>query len=161
MIELLQLDLAKIAIARGGPTTFEGLAVVDGGLPPTFILDGAANSIRDGGPVRWYGPLLFVDPLRRRIVGSGIFKGEPTAGWVEIGYGVAPSVQGRGHATDAVVALVRHAFAQAGVHTVYAETGVTNVASRRVVQKVGFGWAGERLSDDHGPVDCWFVEAPT
>ena len=160
MIELLQLDLARIDLARTGPTTFEGLAVVDGGLPPSFILDDAATALRDGRPALWFGPFLFVEPKQRCIVGSAIFKGEPNAGWVEIGYGVAESVQRRGHATDAVFALVRFAFAQAGVHTVYAETGITNVASRRVVQKVGFGWAGERLSEDHGPVDCWFVESP-
>jgi len=159
MIELLQLDLARIDLARASPTTFEGLAVVDGGLPPSFILEGARAAIRAGGPTLWFGPFLFVDPQQRRIVGSGIFKGEPSAGWVEIGYGVAESVQGRGHATDAVFALVRFAFAQAGVHTVYAETEITNVASRRVVQKVGFAWTGERLSEDHGPVDCWFVES--
>ena len=159
MIDLLQLDLARIAVARTAPTTFEGLAVVDDGLPPSFILDDAATALRAGGPPLWFGPLLFVDPQRRCIVGSGIFKGAPSAGWVEIGYGIADSEQGRGYGTEAVFALVRFAFDQADVHTVYAETSVVNHASRRVVQKVGFAWAGARTSEVDGPLDCWFVEA--
>lgn len=160
MIELLQLDLDRIERAREGPATFEGLVVVDGGLPPSFILDGAAVAIRDGGSPRWFAPFLFVDPQLRRIVGSGIFKGEPSDGWVEIGYGVAPSCQGRGYATGAVNALVRLACDERGVAAVYAETEVDNAASRRVVQKAGFTWTAQRRSEDHGLVDCWFVEAP-
>ena len=159
MIRLVQMDLAAIAAARGDRATFLGFDVVDGGLPPSFILDGAAEALRAGRPLRWLGPFLFVDADAQRIVGSGIFKGEPSAGWVEIGYGIADSAQRRGHATEAVFALVRHAFEQPDVHTVYAETSVGNLASRRVVQKVGFAWAGQRESRDDGPVDCWFVEA--
>ncbi len=163
MIELLQLDAARIDLARAATSRmesrFEGLAVVDGGLPPSFILDDAAASIRDGGSPQWFGPLLFVDRVERRIVGSGIFKGEPSDGWVEIGYGVAPCCRGRGYATDAVIALVRLALHERGMAAVYAETGVDNVASRRVVQKAGFMWTAQRLSEDHGLVDCWFIES--
>ncbi len=161
MIALLRLDLARIDAARGDPSQVDGIPVVDGGLPPAFIVDQARAALLEGKPELWFTPQLFAAADPQRIVGSGIFKGAPDAGWVEIGYGVAESCRSRGHATDAVFALVRLAFDQPGIRAVYAETAVANVASRRVVEKVGFTWAGRRDSDDDGEVDCWFVEAPT
>ena len=157
-IRLLSLDLSRIRALQVDPTHLDGMPIVDGALPP-FPLDSAAAALRDGRSALWHAPLLFVDPAAGCIVGSGAFKGEPDDGWVEVGYGISPACQRRGHATDAVFALVRLAFGQPGLRAVYAETAVDNVASRRVVQKVGFTHAGQRASDDDGPLDCWFVEA--
>jgi ribosomal-protein-alanine N-acetyltransferase len=156
VIRLLQYDLARLEALRAGATRVDGLQVVDDALPPAFIVADAIVALRDGGEPIWRAPFAFVDG--DRIVGSGIFKGEPDAGWVEIGYGVAEGCRSRGHATAAVFSMVRLAFAQRGVRAVYAETSTINVASQRVVQKVGFVHAGQHFSDDDGMVDCWFVE---
>lgn len=160
-IRLLQLDLARIEAAEHDQMQVDGIVAIKNGLPPSFILEEAAAAMREGKDALWYGPFVFVETTLERIVGSGIFKGEPSDGWVEIGYGVASSCQGHGYATAAVLELVRFAFGQAGITAVYAETGVTNLASRRVVQKAGFLWTAERLSEDDGPVDCWVIEAPS
>ncbi|MEO8938197.1 MAG: GNAT family N-acetyltransferase [Burkholderiaceae bacterium] len=158
MIRLLQYDFVRLDALRGDATQVDGLPVVDGALPPTFVIDEAIVALRAGGEAPWCAPFAFVERERGRIVGSGIFKGEPDEGWVEIGYGVAAGCRGAGHATDAVFEMVRLAFAQPGVRAVYAETSTVNGASRRVVEKVGFMHAGQRFSDDDGMVDCWFVE---
>lgn len=158
MITLLTFDLARIAAVREDPSRVDGLPIVDGSLPPPFVVERAAEALATGAPLPWSAPLLFVHDGPRRVVGSGIFKGVPDDGWVEIGYGIAASVRNRGHATDAVFALVRLAFDAPDVRAVYAETAVVNHASRRVLRKVGFEFAGQRFSDDDGMVDRWFVE---
>ena len=75
----------------------------------------------------------------RRIIGSLAFKGAPDReNAVEIGYGFDPFYHNRGLATDAVAEMVRWALAEDGVDAVIAETANRNVASMRVLQKVGF-----------------------
>ena len=160
MIRLLPFDLARIDALTVDSSTIDGIPVVDGGLPPPLIVDGAAMSLLAGLPALWFAPFAFVDVDGARIVGSGIFKGPPEDGRVEIGYGVAEGCRGRGHATDGASALVRLAFAQPDVRVVYAETSTVNAASRRVVQKVGFTHVGQRFDDEDGLVDCWVVAAP-
>lgn len=156
------LDLRRIHALRLDATQVDGIPIVDGAMPPPFLLDDAVDALTEGKPSLWHAPLLFVDTASDsigRVVGSGIFKGEPSEGWVEIGYAIAPACRRTGYATDAVFSLVRLAFEQSDVRAVYAETAVANDGSRRVVQKVGFTHAGQRVSEDDGLVDCWFVEA--
>lgn len=93
-----------------------------------------------------------------RVVGMLGCKGAPADGVVEIGYGMAPSAQGRGLATEAARALV-DALARSGVRTVIAETLVDNHASRRVLEKVGFTPTGRRTSDE-GELIVWRRPTP-
>lgn len=160
-IRLMTLDLRRVVALGVDATRIDGIPVVAGAMPPSFLLDEATDALEVGKSALWHAPLLFVDSAfesHGRIVGSGIFKSEPSEGWVEIGYAIAPECQRRGYATDAVFALVRLAFEQPDVRAVYAETAVANDASRRVVRKVGFTHVGQRFSEDDGLVDCWFVE---
>ena len=160
MIELLRLDLARMVRLSNDPGRVDGFEVVDGGLPPTSIVEAAAKALTEGASPLWFAPYLFVEPVHGEIVGSAIFKDAPDDGWVEIGYGVAEARRGRGHASEAIAALARLAFAEAGVRALYAETSVLNAASRRVLEKAGFGWSGRRPSEEDGLVDCWSLEAP-
>ena len=160
MIELLPLTLLRLRATRDDATHVDDLAVVDGALPPPFIVDHAIDDLEAGRPPSWFAPLAFVERPADRIVGSARFKAAPDErGWVEIGYGVAPECQGRGVATEGVFALVAWAFAQPTVRAVYAETATTNLPSRRVVEKLGFTHAGQRSDGGHGLVDRWFIEA--
>ena len=75
---------------------------------------------------------------RGRGVGLAGFKGPPNArGEVEIGYGLAPEYEGRGYMTEAVRALVDWAFAREECTVVAPITAKTNLASQRVLEKVG------------------------
>ena len=72
------------------------------------------------------------------VVGGIGFFGPPLGGEAEIGYGIVPSRQGRGYATEALLAMVAMAWADARVGTVVAGTDPGNVASQRVLEKAGF-----------------------
>ncbi len=88
---------------------------------------------------RWHCQWAAVLKAERRIVGSLAFKGPPNREKaVEIGYGFDPFYHNRGLATEAVGEMVRWALSEEGVDTVIAETANMNVASMRVLQKVGF-----------------------
>jgi RimJ/RimL family protein N-acetyltransferase len=56
----------------------------------------------------------------------------------EVGYWLGEEVWGRGLATAALRAVTRHAFEAHGLHRVFAMVFARNLASARVLEKVGF-----------------------
>ncbi|MFN2626992.1 MAG: GNAT family N-acetyltransferase [Mycobacteriales bacterium] len=73
------------------------------------------------------------------VIGDCGWKGAADgARSVEIGYGIAAPYRGRGYATEAVGALVEWTLAQPGVTVVVAEVEATNIASRRLLERLGF-----------------------
>ena len=83
------------------------------------------------------------------IVLDGVVIGE--CGWygpprddgaVEIGYGLAAPMRGRGHGTAAVRDLVAWVSEQPGVRRIVAGTLATNAASRRLLERLGFAVTG-------------------
>jgi RimJ/RimL family protein N-acetyltransferase len=64
----------------------------------------------------------------------------------EVGYWVGVPYWGRGFATEAVRALIDHAFGDLEHDTLISGARVNNPASRRVLEKCGFQWTGVRLS---------------
>ena len=95
-------------------------------------------------------------------VGSAGFKAPPDAEHaVEIAYGVDAEYQGRGYATEAADALTNHAFATGRVRVVRAHTLPEPNASTRVLTKCGFGFVGEVVDPDDGPVWRWEKSAQT
>jgi RimJ/RimL family protein N-acetyltransferase len=71
------------------------------------------------------------------IGGIGFHGGPDEQGRVEIGYGIAPSYRGKGHATEALRRLVVVAE-RLGATTLIAETEVINVPSQTILRRVGF-----------------------
>ena len=61
---------------------------------------------------------------------------------VGIGYVAAHSHWGKGYVTEATRAIIAWAFQQSLIYRVYATTDVENVASRRVLEKVGMQCEG-------------------
>jgi len=55
----------------------------------------------------------------------------------EIGYVFNPAFQGRGYATEAMVAVMEAGFEQAGLHRICARCDARNAASWRVMEKLG------------------------
>jgi RimJ/RimL family protein N-acetyltransferase len=75
---------------------------------------------------------------------SGITVGDMAFHWVserdrtaEVGFVFDPRHQGKGLATEAAHALVDWAFTTAGMHRVIGRTEARNVASARVLEKLG------------------------
>ena len=69
----------------------------------------------------------------------GAFSWPDQHGAVEIGYGMAEPSRGKGYATEAVGAICRWLFAEAGATVITATaTEADNVPSRRILEKLGF-----------------------
>jgi [ribosomal protein S5]-alanine N-acetyltransferase len=76
-------------------------------------------------------------------IGAAGFKGAPDArGEVELGYGVLPSYQRQGYATEVVRGMMSFAFADARVNTVVGQTIPSLIASIGVLEKAGFLFDG-------------------
>jgi RimJ/RimL family protein N-acetyltransferase len=63
----------------------------------------------------------------------------------DLGYWLGAAFWGKGFATEAVRAVIDHAFAELGYEAVQAGARVTNPSSRRVLEKCGFQWTGVGL----------------
>ena len=64
-----------------------------------------------------------------------------------IGYGVAPAFWGRGIASEAAALIVGFGFERLGMHRIWATHHPENVASRRVLDRLGFREEGRRRDD--------------
>jgi len=78
--------------------------------------------------------------------GLELREGPGAAGTMpELGCWLGVAYWGRGFATEAVRALIDHAFTDLELEALQAGARVTNPASRRVLEKCGFQWTGVGL----------------
>lgn len=98
---------------------------------------------------QWYA-VWFIKIKGGKIIGNLCFKGVSTEKSTEIGYGILPAFWGNGYATEAVKAVVRWALNQPEIEMVEAETDAENIASQRVLEKVGFKSTGQ--FGEEGPI---------
>lgn len=78
-----------------------------------------------------------IDKEKNTVIGDMGFKGKPNSeNTVEIGYGIVPSEQGKGYATEAAMTLIQWAFSFDNVDKVVAECFVDNIPSIRVLEKL-------------------------
>ena len=80
-----------------------------------------------------------------------------------IGYWLGQAHWRKGYATEAVRALIDHAFADLEHDSLLASARVTNPASRRVLEKCGFQWTGVglcriRALHSSAPIDRFRLE---
>ena len=75
---------------------------------------------------------------------------------VEIGYSILEKHRRKGYATEAARAAVWFAFEQAGQEVLCAIVKPENIASRKVIEKVGFIHGGTRIVKDDDGVDRTF-----
>jgi ribosomal-protein-alanine N-acetyltransferase len=82
--------------------------------------------------------LAIVNKNSQQVIGELMFKyASKNCGLVEIGYCLNTASQGKGYATEAVKALIRHAFEQCGAHKIWAKVDTRNDASNRLLEKLG------------------------
>ena len=85
----------------------------------------------------------------RALIGSAGYCGPPTPdGIVEVGYGIVRDRRRLGYASEAVRGLVAHAFADASVRCVIAQTLPDLTPSIGVLLKCGFRLLDERPAPD-------------
>ena len=81
------------------------------------------------------------------VVGECGTKSSPQDGVVEIGYGLAGPSRGAGLGTRAVRTLLDGLAARPDVSTVIARVALDNVASARLLERLGFVAAGEEAGE--------------
>ncbi|WP_315926079.1 GNAT family protein [Mesorhizobium sp. SP-1A] len=83
------------------------------------------------------------------LTATGAFVGcaglNATDRGLELGYWIGEPHWKKGYATEAAHALVDLAFARTGIQVLHASCRVINPASRRVIHKCGFQYAGQGM----------------
>jgi len=138
-----------------GPAPAKAPAICEGGVSHPAVIElirgvAANNRAALGGDVAW----LVV--AGDEAVGMISFTRPHDGKRPEIGYGIADSRQGRGHATSAVAALLPILRAR-GVDGLTAETGVGNRPSQVVLERNGFVRTGERTDPEDGDLYLWTI----
>jgi [ribosomal protein S5]-alanine N-acetyltransferase len=154
-IALLQLTREELlGLAESKPADhFAGAP--EGALPPPHVARRALDQLEAGVPAFWCVPFLIVVRPAGTVVGGCTFKGRPSNGDVEIAYGVARSMRGRGIAGAAVAQLLRLAATDGSVRQVVAEVLPSNVGSSKVVSRLGFTARGTFVDTDGEIVVRW------
>ena len=136
---------------------------------PLYRLQSDADAMRYWDSSPWSDPNMverfFASGARMAEEGSGLrlaierHDGGDFVGWVtfnswnvdfrsaSLGFSLLPEVWGRGYATEAVGAVLDWAFATFDLNRVQAEADTRNVASRRVLEKLGFLCEGTLRQD--------------
>lgn len=82
---------------------------------------------------------LMIEAPDKQVVGIiDLFNFEPYHSRAEVGIVIAETHRQQGIGTLALDLLARHCFDYLGIHQLYAYIDVTNDASRRLFQKIGF-----------------------
>lgn len=156
--------LLSILIEQPDRTEIDSLLFPKGEeIMPHFWLE-LVNSklIQNPNHSFWWSPRLMVieSPesieTQKLVIGACGFKAPPDPmGSVEIGYGVIPSQQQKGFATQAVTLLVEECFSRPEVQTIVAYTSPSESASGRVLTKNSFVRDGSKIDPEDGEVWAW------
>lgn len=95
-----------------------------------------------------YGQWCIFEKETSSLIGFGGYRhfGDPPE--LQLLYGFAPHVWGRGYATEAARALIRYGFEVLGFDVVVACADVPNTASQRVLEKAGLIFRKQTIIDD-------------
>lgn len=143
-LRLITLDLGLIeAAARRDSRAIEALGYkTDGEWPgPDFYeaLPYFREQLIKNGGTKGFDSWIIVTKDSREIVGGIGFLGDPDPdGSVEIGFAVNESRQRKGYCREAAQALIDWAWSQASVTRIIARCEPDNIASKHVLEKLGF-----------------------
>ena len=79
-----------------------------------------------------------------RVIGFvGIWNFDETQTTAELSYGIAPEFQGKGYMSEALTRVIEYAFDTLKLAALEAYTETENTPSRRLLERIGFGEAGQ------------------
>jgi RimJ/RimL family protein N-acetyltransferase len=141
----------RLVASRIGPADFAELSVLHHDSRVMATLGGVRTDAETRRFLRekcdhWeqygFGMWMYRDRVTGVFVGRGGLQHIEVGGSeeVEVGYTVAAASQGHGLATEMVRAMVAVGFEQLGLTNLVAFTLPNNIASRRVMEKAGFGF---------------------
>jgi len=133
-------------------------AIVGARFPPAWPNDQLLDvgfpysraAIRAAPEIRLWGDSLVILRDEPLVVGSVVFRGHPSDGIAEVGYGIEEHSRGIGLATEATRACVEWALAQPGIVAVHATTFPWHVASLGVIRNLGMKHIDTREHDTLG-----------
>ena len=114
------------------------------GFPMTPVLGIARVIAAASEPLGPFLAYVVVSGADGTAIGDVGFHGPPSAeGELEIGYALVPAARGAGLAGEAVGLLIAWAQSQPGVRAITARVDQGNVASERLLTRLGFASDGE------------------
>jgi RimJ/RimL family protein N-acetyltransferase len=97
-----------------------------------------------GRPLGPFGTYQVVRRADNCVIGDVGFMGPPDAtGAISVGCAITEDARGQGYATEALSALLEWARQQSGLTCVLADTTRSNLASQRLLERVGLHRVGE------------------
>lgn len=125
-------------------------------MKPRAALDAYIDSLDKNNP--WDAAVAFDRTDGKFAVMGGLHSGAQGAGDFSTGYWCARDKRGNGYATEMTNALIRHAFENLHARQVRISYYEGNAASRRVIDKLGFGYThtvkgGHNRCSDGTPLD--------
>lgn len=145
VLQPICLPVARMLLVGETP---QGLRFAPG-YPSRFTHDVMESVLEARGPGR-FGPYFMIRKADGMIVGEIGCSVEDVYTMGKVGYSVVEPCWGQGYATEALRALLGYVLAEPDMRRVIAETMVDHVASRRVMEKAGMTYCGERLDDEYG-----------
>ena len=95
-------------------------------------------------PLGRFGTYQVVRRADGHVIGDVGFMGPPDAiGAVNVGCAITDDARGQGYATEALAAVLEWARGQTGLTCVLADTTRSNLASQRLLERVGLNRVGE------------------
>ncbi|MFA1822927.1 GNAT family N-acetyltransferase [Virgibacillus oceani] len=121
------------------PCTEESLSIIK--TPDEYEIgphiDIYLGELKEDFTLLGWGVWFVIDKDNNTVIGDIGFKGKPNSeNYVEIGYGIVPSAQSKGYATEAVEKIIQWAFSYKNVNKVFAECLEDNVPSIKVLEKL-------------------------
>jgi RimJ/RimL family protein N-acetyltransferase len=153
-IALLPASIEHLAVLVSGKTPHQVVAARDA-LPPTRVPQRTLSQLAAGKSPSWCCLFYMVHQGTGEVLGTCGFKDEPRNGKVEVGYGVAPEHRGNGYATAALAQMVSLASGLDRSVVVLAQVNPANLASTRVVQKLGFVPSATVVDEDDETLVQW------
>ncbi len=127
-------------VNQNGHPSAEGYPFASSLLRAEMTVAAAAHD-RPLGP---FGTYQVVRRADGRVIGDVGFMGPPDAtGAVHVGCAITVDARGQGYATEALSTLLEWARCQSGLTCVLADTTRSNLASQRLLERVGLHRVGE------------------
>ncbi|MPZ67430.1 MAG: GNAT family N-acetyltransferase [Pseudonocardiaceae bacterium] len=155
VLQAIDRESASILLDRRRPPG----VVFAPGYPSQFSLETMGLVVGTQAPGR-FGPFFMVRKADGAVIGEIGCSIDEAAATGHVGYSVVAPLWGQGYATEALRALLDHVLAQPEVGRVIGHTMVDHTASRRVMEKAGMLYRGERAAIEDGElIDLAVYEA--
>ncbi|RYD53846.1 MAG: GNAT family N-acetyltransferase [Sphingomonadales bacterium] len=158
MIRLHAMTDQDFAWLLGEAERGDPMALCEGGIGPHEVTR-MLRAITAGIAAESDQPVAWMIVEGNEVVGMTSFTRARGDGGYDIGYGMAPSHEGRGIMSAALAELVRIAPSH-GHNRLTAETSVDNPGSQRVLEKNGFVATGTRDDPEDGALITWAIDLP-